>query len=160
MFRLLSNDTLKYSFPSGVKLPAMHDSMTRLYSVAAEKGTVGQSNLARKLGESPQTVKNWESRGLSKSGAMAAQEQFGCDANWLLGGPASRRPDALSTQAASLNQVLEAIAPERRLAAYQGALQLLIGHLTPAAPTPAPEEDARVATPSAAPPSQRVPHKT
>jgi hypothetical protein len=34
--------------------------------------------------ESPQTVKNWETRGISRRGAMKAQAVFGCNANELL----------------------------------------------------------------------------
>ena len=41
------------------------------------------SALAKALNVSPQTVKNWSSRGISKEGAMAAQAKFGCDANEL-----------------------------------------------------------------------------
>lgn len=64
----------------------MHDSMVRLYKIAFDKkGVAGQSALARELNESPQTVKNWEVRGISKMGALKAQEVFGCDANWLQG---------------------------------------------------------------------------
>lgn len=63
----------------------MHISMTMLYKIAEQNGINGQSALARALNESPQTVKNWESRGISKSGAIKAQETFGCDANELLG---------------------------------------------------------------------------
>lgn len=61
-----------------------HFSMVRLYSAAASKKVTGQSAVARALNVSPQRVKNWESRGLSETGARLAQGVFGCDANWLL----------------------------------------------------------------------------
>lgn len=65
----------------------MHESMVRLYKIALDKGIRGQSAVARELNESPQTVKNWESRGISVTGALKAQGLFGCDANWILGYP-------------------------------------------------------------------------
>jgi len=65
-------------------IPGMHPSAERLYLAAKElQGIEGQSNLARLLNESPQTVNNWEVRGVSKQGAMNAQQQIGCDANWV-----------------------------------------------------------------------------
>lgn len=58
--------------------------MTRLYQAAKElKGIDGQSNIARMLGTSPQTVKNWEIRGISKQGLVKAQEVLGVSATWL-----------------------------------------------------------------------------
>lgn len=63
----------------------MHMSMVKLYKIAKDsQGIVGQSAVARALVESPQTVKNWEKRGISKGGAMKAQAVFGCNANDLL----------------------------------------------------------------------------
>jgi hypothetical protein len=59
--------------------------MVKLYKIAKDsQGLVGQSAVARALVESPQTVKNWEKRGISKGGAMKAQAVFGCNANDLL----------------------------------------------------------------------------
>lgn len=60
--------------------------MQRLYKfVRDEKRITGQTNVAVEMGESPQVLKNWESRGISQRGANQAQKKFGCDANWLLG---------------------------------------------------------------------------
>lgn len=47
------------------------------------RGVEGQSNLARYIGESPQTIKNWESRGVSRAGMLKAQQVIGCSATWL-----------------------------------------------------------------------------
>lgn len=70
---------------NALKIECMHDSMVKLYKIAKDaKGIVGQSAVARALNESPQTVKNWETRGISKNGAIKAQETFGCNANDLL----------------------------------------------------------------------------
>jgi hypothetical protein len=65
--------------------------MVLLYEAARKhsKEIKGQSAIAKALNASPQTVKNWETRGVSKAGAMVAQDVFGCDANVLLGKPSA-----------------------------------------------------------------------
>lgn len=58
----------------------------RLYEAAEKLRDVkGPSAVARLLGVSPQVMKNWELREVSEGGALLAQRQIGCDANWLLG---------------------------------------------------------------------------
>jgi len=65
----------------------MHDSALRLYQAASQiKDVSGQSAVARLLGESPQNIKNWEVRGVSKAGALKAEELIGCSAAWVLTG--------------------------------------------------------------------------
>lgn len=65
----------------------MHPATERLYEAARTlRDITGQSAVARALNESPQTVKNWESRGVSRSGAMKAEEILGVRAAWLLTG--------------------------------------------------------------------------
>ena len=68
-------------------IACMHESMAKLYQVTANNEGVelGPSELARALIESPQVIKNWETRGISLAGALKAQEKFKCNANWLLG---------------------------------------------------------------------------
>jgi phage repressor protein C with HTH and peptisase S24 domain len=62
----------------------MHPSMERLYKAAKEmKGVEGQSALARLLTMSPQRIKGWEDRGVSKQGAITAQRVIGCSALWI-----------------------------------------------------------------------------
>ena len=62
----------------------MDKQMERLYAAAEKlKGIKGQSRLARLLNASPQTVKNWESRGISKQGMLEAQRAIGCSALWI-----------------------------------------------------------------------------
>ena len=81
-------------------IPGMHPTAARLYEAAQTlRQTTGQSAVAKLLNESPQTVKNWESRGVSKAGAIKAQAAIGCSANWLTNGaglmssdPTSARP--------------------------------------------------------------------
>jgi phage repressor protein C with HTH and peptisase S24 domain len=64
--------------------------MKRLYEAAeALKSLKGQSEVARALNLSPQTVNNWEARGISKPGMLKAQAVLGCDANWLETGEGS-----------------------------------------------------------------------
>jgi len=65
----------------------MHESMERLYQAARElRGVTGQSAVARLLHASPQTVKNWETRGVSREGAIRAQEFIGCSPSWITEG--------------------------------------------------------------------------
>lgn len=77
----------------------MHQSAARLYQAArALKKTEGQSALAKLLNESAQTVNNWETRGVSKQGALKAQAAIGCSPNWILSGqgPMEVSPPATS----------------------------------------------------------------
>lgn len=70
-----------------VKPSVPHPSMTRLYeALKAIKNVEGQSAAAGLLGESPQRLNNWESRGMSKMGAVKIQQKFGISATWLLTG--------------------------------------------------------------------------
>lgn len=68
----------------------MNEIMKRLYKAALELKDIQeigrQSAVARLLGESPQTVKNWETRGPSKNGLIQAQRMIGCSINWLESG--------------------------------------------------------------------------
>lgn len=67
--------------------PTMHESMRRLYEAArALKGAEIPAEVARLLGESPQTIKNWEGRGISKDGLLKAQTTIGCLADWVRDG--------------------------------------------------------------------------
>lgn len=68
-------------------MSAIHPTMERLYRAASEiKKITSPSRVARLLNSSPQTLKNWESRGISQAGANNAQAAIGCNANWLLSG--------------------------------------------------------------------------
>lgn len=66
----------------------MHPSMARLYTAADRlaKPIRGQSELARAIGQSPQTVNNWETRGVSKGGATLCQQALGVSSTWILEG--------------------------------------------------------------------------
>ena len=65
----------------------MHAQTKRLYEAAKElRGIQGPSELARALNISPQTLNNWERRGMSKPGLIVAQRSLGCSAVWLESG--------------------------------------------------------------------------
>lgn len=62
----------------------MNEQMTRLYEAALKiKGIATQSALAKAMHATPQTINNWESRGISKRGMLDAQRFIGCSADWL-----------------------------------------------------------------------------
>ncbi|WP_370386303.1 helix-turn-helix transcriptional regulator [Snodgrassella alvi] len=62
----------------------MENTTARLYQAAKElKGLTNPSQIARAFNTSPQTVKNWESRGMSKEGLLKAQQIIGVSALWL-----------------------------------------------------------------------------
>lgn len=66
------------------KNAAMHPQMERLYTAARDlRGAENLSAVARLLEETPQTVHNWESRGISAAGLLKAQKRVGCRAEWL-----------------------------------------------------------------------------
>lgn len=69
---------------------AMHPSMKRLYDAASrlDPPIRSQSALARAVQQSPQTVKNWESRvtGVSAAGATKVQQLLGISSTWILEG--------------------------------------------------------------------------
>lgn len=68
----------------------MHPVTERLYEAAKKiKDVHGQSAVARLLNESPQTVKNWEVRGVSKAGVLKAEEVLNVRTSWLLTGEGS-----------------------------------------------------------------------
>jgi len=84
MFNSKSNATFNNKMFSSSTVAVMHIQMERLYRAAKIlKNIEGQSNLARFLNASPQTVKNWEERGVSKQGLLKAQDVIGCSATWV-----------------------------------------------------------------------------
>lgn len=90
MFKDKSNTTFNNSVFSGAKILLMHETMKRLYLAANELlKTDGQSNVARLMNQSPQTLKNWESRGISADGMLIAEQSIGCSALWLKTGQGS-----------------------------------------------------------------------
>lgn len=83
-FKQESNSMCNNVLFSSGRICNMHEQTERLYQAAKVlKNVTGQSAVARLLNASPQTVKNWESRGVSKEGMIAAQEAIGCSSTWL-----------------------------------------------------------------------------
>lgn len=71
----------------------MHNTMIRIYAAAKAKfGNAEQSFVATKMGESPQTLNNWESRGASKRGILVAARVFDADAAYLETGEEAEIP--------------------------------------------------------------------
>jgi phage repressor protein C with HTH and peptisase S24 domain len=84
MFTEMSNATFNNNPFKIVSIHNMHETMKRLYHAALEMREIdGKSNLARYLNESPQTITNWENRGVSKAGMIKAEALVGCSIRWL-----------------------------------------------------------------------------
>ena len=90
----------------------MHPTAARLYEAATklEKGS-SQSEIAKELGHSPQVISNWETRGVSPPGAVAAQRAWGVSATWVLYGEGPEMSGGASQS--------EQLDPETIKAAYQ-----------------------------------------
>lgn len=92
MFKHQSNTPCNNALFSWLKINTMNEEMIRLYAAAKEIAGIGsQAELARRLNVSSQVVKNWESRGISKAGLLAAQEAIGCSAEWIQSGADQKR---------------------------------------------------------------------
>ena len=88
MFKHKSNTMCNNILFNAFTIWPMHPSMAMLYEAARASKQLGiPSDVARAMNASPQTIKNWEYRGISKEGALLAQELFGCDANVLRAQP-------------------------------------------------------------------------
>lgn len=69
----------------GMNEPTRHPSIQKLYRVAADRGDTQPARVAERLNVGAQVLNNWETRGISRDGALVAQAVYGADANWLLG---------------------------------------------------------------------------
>lgn len=100
----------------------MHAQMDRLYQAAYElKGIRGQTALAFALNESPQTLSNWESRGISSNGLLSAQEKIGCNAIWVRDGVGTMR-FAVEASGASCKNVAQPTPIQSALVTIVGSL--------------------------------------
>lgn len=62
----------------------MHETMIRLYEAARlMRDLETQTDVALAMEQSPQTLSNWERRGMSKGGMLIAEEKLGCSAQWI-----------------------------------------------------------------------------
>lgn len=84
VFKAKSNTAFNNRPFNETKIHAMHKTTERLYLAAKQlKKVTGQSAVARLLNTSPQTVKNWEARGVSKGGMVDAERAIGCRSSWI-----------------------------------------------------------------------------
>lgn len=86
--------------------------MERLLAAAARLGISGPAALAKAMNESDQTVTNWSKRGVSKAGAIKAQELFGVSSAQIISGQGPMPPGPVAVQAGppTLAQALEVVA--------------------------------------------------
>ncbi len=120
----------------------MHEQMKRLYEAARIlKRIRGQSELARLFNVSPQTIHNWQARGISKQGMLKAQETVGCSASWLETGAGQmslKDFQSISTFWGDINQIPLLTAEQaakisrvsRNSSPYQNPLNWLLTHLS------------------------------
>jgi len=75
---------------NNASMKQMHEQMARIYEAARASGMLmsgpEQANLARLLNVAQQNVNNWERRGPSKEGILAAQNVLGVNATWVMTG--------------------------------------------------------------------------
>lgn len=90
----------------------MHQTMIRLYEIARLRGVIGASNLGRALHESPQTIKNWETRGMSNAGLLAAQTAFKCNASWLQTGEGPKSIENYDAEKLQFMNKLDEMTPD------------------------------------------------
>lgn len=68
---------------------AVHESANRLAEALQAldpAATIDPTYIAGRLNESPQVITNWRKRGVSKDGAISAQETLGVSCTWVLYG--------------------------------------------------------------------------
>jgi phage repressor protein C with HTH and peptisase S24 domain len=104
-------------------MKTMNIKMTRLYEAARAAGKLtgdtDQAELARLLNESPQTIHNWETRGLSKQGALTAQSVFGVNATWLNSGTGDMFVSSSNAQFSTLHSTTKKNEHEIVLSHYE-----------------------------------------
>jgi len=103
----LSNVPFNNAPFSAWTIVCMHPSLARLYEAAKSlpKPVSGKSAVAAWLVVSPQMVNNWEKRGVSKAGALAAQDRTGYSARWILEGTGEKMAADRREKGAFLNAV-------------------------------------------------------
>ena len=70
----------------------IHPTMQRIYDATSLNG----SDLAASINESPQTIYNWDKRGVSKKGAFAISQKHKIDIGWILTGDGDPRIESIS----------------------------------------------------------------
>lgn len=66
----------------------MHPSILRLLDYARRKvrASIDPSDIQKQLGVSVAVMTNWKNRGISKEGAIKAEQVFGCSVSWVMHG--------------------------------------------------------------------------
>jgi hypothetical protein len=108
MFNPIVNAACNNNLFTGGTIFAMtktHPSIERLYGIAADHGDHSPASVARRLNVSAQRLGNWETRGISKAGALDAQDCYGADANWLRTGSGARTAPQQQSQSLRLDPV-------------------------------------------------------
>lgn len=144
-------------------------SLSERLQEAIEASGKSKAEIARACNITQASINHWmtgKTRSLRAETALALEQITGFSAVWLTSGRGPKLAEHTSqeprqtTEMRSLEKVLQAIPEGKRLVAYQDALQTLIGHLAPSAPTQEPDQVANAATPSAAPQPKQAPSKT
>lgn len=92
MFNINVNGTCKHF----VENTGMHETAGRLYAAISELTKQKLSELgevASFVGVTPQVLKNWESRGVSKQGRLDLHGKLGINPNWLATGKGEMLPN-------------------------------------------------------------------
>jgi len=97
----------------------MHPSMQRLLQFARETThetsapVHDYADVGQRMGRSSAVMTNWKARGISKEGALQAEEVFGCSARWLMTGEGVPR-GALSAEAVQRASIWQHLGPAGR----------------------------------------------
>lgn len=141
MFKQKSNTMFNKSVFFNANVGFMHETMTRLYDyIAKNRNVYGQTSVAKLMDELPQTLNNWEARGISKQGLIKAQEKFGCNMQWIKSGIGADSIGGLNTIKQDSSIVVAGVKintmEENLLALYsklsgksQNAIDLMVNHL-------------------------------
>lgn len=79
----------------------IHPTMQRVYDATGLNG----SDLAASINESPQTIYNWDKRGISKKGAFSVSQKHKIDIGWILTGVGEKGIESITRNTAGPNSV-------------------------------------------------------
>ena len=79
----------------------IHPTMQRVYEATGLNG----SDLAASINEFPQTIYNWDKRGISKKGAFAISQKHRIDLGWILTGEGNSGIESISNNSKSRNDI-------------------------------------------------------
>ena len=124
---MFSNALFSPAKSGDMKSDRKHPSFERLLSIAEGAGFKGPTALAGVLEQSEQVVNNWSRRGVSKAGAIAAQQKLGCSSNWVLDGSFPKMlTDEPQAKASPLAELIQRLS--RALENVEAANRPLITH--------------------------------